>query len=340
MHENITTALDDVFSGRDLTSDRMQAAIGSIMDGACDPIDISAFLTALKMKGEAVAELAGAAKAMRERATRIQCQETGLLDTCGTGGDKLHTFNISTATAIVVAACGVNVAKHGNRSVSSSSGSADVLEALGVNTSLPADAVARSIDEVGMGFCFAPLIHGAMKHAVPVRRQLGFRTVFNLLGPLTNPAGAEFQLLGVNEIPSAKKIAAALAQLPITRAIVVCGNGELDEVSLWGPTTAFTVTPNEVTETTWTAADFGLAECNVADLKVTSAAESATVIQNVFANKPGPPRDIVVANSAAALLACGEESSLKSAADRASTAIADNNAQRLLESLVAFGKEE
>ena len=336
MQENIAAALEPVFSGQDLSTDQMQDAIGAVMDGLCDPVDIAALLTALKMKGEAVDELAGAARAMRDRATKIPCQATGLLDTCGTGGDKLHTFNISTATAMVVAACGVSVAKHGNRSVSSSSGSADVLEALGVNTALSAAQVGHCIDAVGMGFCFAPLIHGAMKHAVPVRRQLGFRTVFNLLGPLTNPAGAEFQLLGVNEIPAAKKMAAALTQLPVTRAIVVCGNGELDEVSLWGPTTVLTVERGQVTESTWTAADFGLPECSVDELKVSSAEESAAVIQSVFANTDGPARDIVVANAAAALVACGRHADVSAAAETAAAAIADQSAQRILDGLVAL----
>ena len=339
MNQELKTAFADLFCGRDLSESTMQAAIGALMDGACDPIDIAALLTALKMKGEMHSELIGAARAMRERATPIVCQRKGLLDTCGTGGDNLHTFNISTATAMVVAACGVGVAKHGNRSVSSSSGSADVLEALGVNTKLAPERVAASIDEVGMGFCFAPLIHGAMKYAVPVRRQLEFRTIFNLLGPLTNPAGAEFQLLGVNENGSARKVAQALAALPISRAIVVCGNGELDEVSLWGSTLALTVENSSVTESTWTPDDFGLPECDVAALRVDSAQASADTIRGIFENRPGPARDIVVANSAAALFACRRASDLKSGVELADTAISSGTAAEFLETLVAFGQK-
>ncbi|MCA9118487.1 MAG: anthranilate phosphoribosyltransferase, partial [Planctomycetaceae bacterium] len=190
MHDCLQHPVNQLLLKQDLTADLVCNCIGVIMDGACDPVDIAAFLTAMAAKGVVAAELVGAARAMRSRASRIVTQRSPLLDTCGTGGDRLHTFNISTATAIVAAACGVNVAKHGNRSVSSSSGSADVLESLGVNINLTADLAGRCLDEIGIAFCFAPVLHGAMKYAAPVRRQLGFPTIFNLLGPLTNPAGA------------------------------------------------------------------------------------------------------------------------------------------------------
>jgi anthranilate phosphoribosyltransferase len=266
-------------------------------------VETAAFLTALRMKGEAVAEIVGAARAMQERATPIRTRQTGLLDTCGTGGDQLHTFNISTAAAFVAAACGVPVPKHGNRGVSSTSGTADVLEQLGVNIQLGADLVGRCVDELKIGFCFAPLFHGAMKHAAPIRKQLRFRTVFNLLGPLTNPAKAEYQLLGTGRIETAHRLARALAELGRKHAYVVCGADQLDEVSLWGTTTAFEVTGGFVVEHHWTAETFGLPECHAGDLKVGSPAESAAVLRSVFAGDKGPARNMVLANAAAALLA-------------------------------------
>jgi anthranilate phosphoribosyltransferase len=338
MHESVRDAVETVFTGSDLSADQMQAAIAAIMDGECDPLDTAALLTSLRVKGEAVSELVGAARAMRERATPIQTRHSGLLDTCGTGGDKLHTFNISTATAIVAAACGVPVAKHGNRSVSSSSGSADVLEALGVNIQLTPQQVGRCLDEVGIAFCFAPLIHGAMKHAAPVRRQLEFRTVFNLLGPLTNPAGADYQLLGVNEPVAAGKVAQALAQLPVKNAIVVCGNGELDEVSLWGPTVALFVSEGSVIEKEWVADSFGLPECHVSDLTVESDAESARVINDVFGGKTGPARDIVVANTAAALLAAQKFQDPGEAARFVETELDAGKAATITNQLIAASK--
>ena len=301
---DIRNTLIAVSGGQDLSSDEMADVIGAIMDGRVEPMQIASLLTALKIKGEVVDEIAGAARAMRERATRIPVSGS-LLDTCGTGGDGLHTFNISTATAIVAAACGVRVAKHGNRSVSSSSGSADVLEALGVRIDLTPDQVAKCIDEVGIGFCFAPLIHGAMKHAVPVRRSLGFRTIFNLLGPLTNPAGAEFQLLGANNVETAEKLARALAQLGTARSFVVSGGQGLDELSLWGDTTVFAVENDSVETITWNAATFGLESCAVADLVVSSAEQSAEMVRSVLTNGDSPARRIVTMNTAAALLVTG-----------------------------------
>jgi len=303
MNTDIQSAMNTVLDGRDLSADEMAAAVSVVMEGDAGDVAIAALLTALRMKGEAVSELVGAARAMRRHATPIVCHCSGLLDTCGTGGDGLRTFNISTATALTAAAAGVPVAKHGNRSVSSSSGSADVLEALGVNIGLAPEQVARCIEEIGIGFCFAPLVHGAMKYAAPVRKELGFRTIFNLLGPLTNPADAEFQLLGANRIETARKLASALAELGRRRAVVVCGNDELDEVSLWGETAVFVVFENRVVEQTWTAESFHLAICRPQDLVVESAAQSAQVIREVFAGESGPARDIVLANTAAALVA-------------------------------------
>jgi anthranilate phosphoribosyltransferase len=334
MHAAIAQALESVFANETVPRPVTESAFAAIMDGECSETDIASFLTALRVRGEAFEEIAGAAHVMRARATRIPCNSTNLLDTCGTGGDELHTYNISTATAFVAAGAGVSVAKHGNRSVSSSSGSADVLETLGVNLQLSPEQVGECVDEIGLGFCFAPLLHSAMKHVVPVRKALKFRTIFNLLGPLTNPAGAQFQLLGSSRIAFAEKLAAALAELGCERAFVVCGNDELDEVSLWGETTVFDVADGAVTQSTWTAGDFGLNECSVEELRVSSPEESAAKIESVLNGEPGPARDIVVANAAAGLLAVGTASSPLEGARIAQAAIDEGQAKRVLQTLI------
>lgn len=336
MNESIRQALSHILDGQTVPQSATESAFAAIMDGECSEVGIAALLTALTVRGECVEEIAGAATVMRQRATRIECKSQGLLDTCGTGGDRLHTFNISTATAFVAAGAGVPVAKHGNRSVSSSSGSADVLEALGINLQLTPEQVGRCIDEVGIGFCFAPLLHSAMKNVVPVRRELGIRTIFNLLGPLTNPAGAQFQLLGANRRHFAEKLATALNQLGCDRALVVCGNDELDEVSLWGETAVFDVSREGVAQRSWNAADFGLAECRVDELVVNSAAESADRIQRILAGEPGPSRDIVVANAAASLIAAGKADRPAEAATLAAEAIDCGSAKSILERLAAL----
>ena len=336
MNETLKNAVDLLLQRRDLTDADACHCIGAIMDGLCEPVDIASFLTAMACKGPVAAEIVGAARAMRRRAAPIVTSRQHLLDTCGTGGDRLHTFNISTATAILAAACGVPVAKHGNRSVSSSSGSADVLESLGVNISLTPVAAGRCLDEVGIAFCFAPLIHGAMKHAAPVRKQLGFPTIFNLLGPLTNPAGAEYQLLGASSFARAELLATALAALGGRKAIVVCGNDELDEVSLWGTTRAFEIYDGRMTLHDWTAASFGLPECSVAALRVSSAAESGAVIQSIFRGTAPVPASMVLANTAAALLACERVTDLKAGVKIASEAIASGAALKTLNHLIEW----
>jgi len=326
-------ALDRLVNGHDLDSTEAQAAFAAIMEGQSSEVETAALLTALRVKGESVGEIVGAARAMHERAAPIHTKHQGLLDTCGTGGDELHTFNISTATAFVVAACGVPVPKHGNRSVSSSSGSADCLEQLGVNINLTPDQVTRCIDELKIGFCFAPLFHSAMKYAAPVRKQLRFRTIFNLLGPLTNPARAEFQLVGTGRKETAHRLARALAELGRNHAYVVCGADQLDEVGLWGVTTAFEVTGGHVHEHHWTAATFGLPECRVAELKVDSPAASAALIGDIFAGKPGAPRDIVLANAAAGLLAARKTNDPRAAVDSAAEAVDSGRARDLVHQL-------
>lgn len=334
----IEAVLKVALAGGTTTSDQMAAAIGVIMDGQADPVEISALLTALAVRGETALEIAGAAAAMRARATRIPAKTPGLLDTCGTGGDQLHTFNISTAAAIVSAAAGVPVAKHGNRQASSKSGSADVLEALGVNITLTPEAVAQCIDEIGIGFCFARLVHLAMQHVAPVRQKLGIRTIFNLLGPLTNPAGAEYQLLGTNRVATARKLALAKSQLGGTRTLVVCGADQLDEVSLWGTTTAFDVQGSQIEERHWTASDMGLPECRPQDLVVGSPSESAAVIREVLAGRSGPARNMVLANAGAALFTAGRSAGLREAVQLAAQAIDTGAAQQKLESLIHFSQ--
>ncbi|MCX7421185.1 MAG: anthranilate phosphoribosyltransferase [Planctomycetia bacterium] len=336
MHAAIEQAIIPLLEKQDVPEFACRAAVAAIMDGQCDEVSIAAFLTALRVKGESVDEIVGAARAMSERAERVPTERKGLLDTCGTGGDELRTLNISTATAIVAAACGVPVAKHGNRSVSSSSGSADVLEALGVNTQLTPAQVGRCIDEVGIGFCFAPVFHGAMRHAVPVRKALRFRTLFNLLGPLTNPAQAEFQLLGASRIAMAEKLAHASSKLGRSRVLVVCGNDQLDEVSLWGETTVFEVVGEQVSRLTWTAATFGFPECSVDQLRVSSSAESAARLKEVFDGVSGPARDIIAANVAAALIAASVETAPRNAAKRANQVITDGKAAELLNKFIEF----
>jgi anthranilate phosphoribosyltransferase len=339
MADAIHNAIAILMKERSLTENEMHAAVLQVMDGNASSVGLGMLLTALKLKGESVDEIVGAARAMRERVTPIRASRSGLLDTCGTGGDELQTFNISTATAVVTAACGVPVAKHSNRSFSSRSGSADVLEALGVRVDLSPERVAGCIDEIGVGFCFAPLVHGAMQHATPVRRQLGFRTIFNLLGPLTNPASAEFQLLGAGKIAVAEKLAAAAARLGTKRTLVVCGDDELDEVSLWGTTKVFRIEGNAIETSEWTASHLGLPECRVDDLRTQSPAESAETIRRLLAGEPGPPRDIVLANTAAALIAAGRSANPREALQKGAAALDSGAAKEVLRRLVEFAKK-
>jgi len=318
---SLTEALSRLVQLEDLPGDLAERVFGELMDGTAGEGLTAALLTALRMKGEAVTEIAGAARAMFARATRVPVSRRGLLDTCGTGGDELQTFNISTAAAIVVAACGVPVAKHGNRSVSSRSGSADVLEQLGLPLTLTAAEAGVCIETVGLGFCFAPTHHSAMRHVAGVRKALRFRTIFNLLGPLTNPAAAEFQLIGASRVETASRLAQALAELGRPHAYVVCGNNQLDEVSLWGETAAFEVEGGRVHQRVWTADLLGLPECRPDELVVDSPAASAAVIQRVLTGERGPARDIVVANAAAGLLAARSVETLREGVERSAAAV-------------------
>lgn len=335
MHEILQPALNQLLQGQDLDSSTVADCIGAVMDGECEAVDIAAWLTAMTCKGPTPDEVVGAARAMRERASGVVTSRQPLLDTCGTGGDCLHTFNISTVTAIVAAAAGVNVAKHGNRSVSSSSGSADVLEKLGVNIQITPEQAGRCLDEIGIAFCFAPMAHGAMKHAASVRRSLGFPTIFNLLGPLTNPASAGYQLLGASSVERASLLANALSRLGGRRAFVVCGNDELDEVCLWGPTTVFDVSDEVVTKRQWTPDDFGLPSIDVSDLKVSSSNQSAEMIRAVLNNdsKSSAAIAIVTANSAAALMVAEVCDSLTEAVSTVQSLIRSGAAAEKLQEL-------
>lgn len=336
MQQETKAAIESVLSGETLSAESMRLAIGAIMDGRCDDVEIAALLTGLAVRGETQTELAGAASAMRERATRIETTRTGIIDTCGTGGDKLHTFNISTATAFVLAGSAIPVAKHGNRSVSSSSGSATVLETLGVKIGITPEQAGACLDSLGICFCYARTCHSAMKHVANARQSLGFRTIFNLLGPLTNPAGAEFQLLGAPRNHFAEKIAGAARELGTKRTLVVCGNDEIDEVALWGTTAVWDVHDGEITRHEWSASDFGLPEVKVSDLRVSSPEESADVIRGILQGEPGPARDIVLANAAAGLWCCGEAESLRKGVEQAETTIEFGAAKLVLDQLIEW----
>lgn len=325
-----TEALGRLSSGQDLSLAEMSAVIDQVMQGRCAENEIALLLTALRTKGESVDEIAGAAEAMRRHMTPIRHTRQGVIDTCGTGGDGSGTFNISTAAAIVTAAAGVPVAKHGNRSITSKSGSADVLAALGINVEAPVPVVERCLAELGICFCFAPHLHPAMRHVAPVRKALGFPTIFNLLGPLCNPAGAPFQLLGVGKRDLQDKIALSLARLGSEHALVVSGDDGLDEVTLAGVTRVIEIRGHESREFSWRPEDFGLRPDGCDPMRIQTPDESATIVRSVLAEEKGPCRDVVVLNSAAALWTAGVDSSPAQCAQRAAEAIDSGRAGELL----------
>jgi len=291
--------------GRHLTDRQARAAMTALMSGEATQAEIGAFLACLRMKGETDEEVAAFVSVMRDNAVRIPCRSTGVVDTCGTGGDAADTFNISTAAAFVAAGAGVRVAKHGNRAVSSECGSADVLKALGVNVEAPVETVADCIDSVGIGFLFAPLLHPAMKHALGPRRELGVRTVFNLLGPLTNPAGARRQIVGVFSEAAVPLVAGALVRLGCERALVVHGLCGLDEVSTVGPTTVGWVEGEEWRELTWTPETFGVPEAALEELAGGDPEVSARMLTDVLDGARGPRGDVALVNAAGAIIASG-----------------------------------
>lgn len=327
------SAIDQAAAGEDLSIDQTSDLIDAMLRGEADEDAVGQLLLTLKQKGEAVTELVGAARAMRRHMTRIPHHHDVLLDTCGTGGSGSGTFNISTAVAIVAAACGVAVAKHGNRKATSLSGSADVLEQLGVTIESDADAVADRLDATGICFCFAAKLHPAMRHVVGVRRKLGVKTLFNLLGPLCNPAGATHQLLGTSSPDAQAKVADAIAMLDTTRSFVIHAADGQDEVSLDGETTAVEVTAGGKRMHVWTAADFGMACCDAKSLAAADPSESAAIIRDIFAGRSGPPRDTVIAGAATALLLVGKTTSLGEGVATASAAIDSGAAQGKLDLL-------
>lgn len=326
-------------SEHDLPAGDAEAAMRIILRGEASHPQIAAFLIALKMKGETVEELVGFARAMRQMAVPIDAgldEGQTLLDTCGTGGDGANTFNISTVAAFVVAGAGVHVAKHGNRSISSQCGSADLLEAWGIPIDLPPAATARAIREVGIGFLFAPAVHTAMKHAHPVRVDLKMRTVFNLLGPLTNPAGASAQLAGAPSAHFAELIAGALAALGLQRGFVVHGSDGLDEITTTGPTLAFEIRHGEVTRRTLAPDDFGVAMARLEDLKGGDRQTNLAIAREILEGAAGPRRDIVLVNAAAALVAVGRARDFREGVALAAEAIDSGAARGKAEALARF----
>jgi anthranilate phosphoribosyltransferase len=332
----IPALLPRLLRGESLTEAEAQAVIGHVMDGDASESQIAGLLIALRMKGESVAEIVGAARAMRTHAIAVAPRRTDLVDTCGTGGDGLRTFNVSTAAGLVAAGAGAGVAKHGNRAVSSASGSADVLEALGVRVDLPAERVAECIDEVGFGFLFAPAHHPAMRHAAPVRRSLGVRTIFNVLGPLTNPVGARRQLVGVFDEALVLPIAETLRALGSERALVVHGSDGLDELSPCNPSTCADVTPEGVTVRTIDPRELGLAPSRTEQLAGGDAATNANLLRALLDGEPGPRRDAVTLKAGAARVAAGRAEDLAAGLALAVSAIDDGRARLTLERLVEF----
>lgn len=313
--------------------DEMAAAIDAVVSGQCSDGEIGILLTALRAKGETCQEVAGAAAALRRNMTPIRTTRVGVIDTCGTGGDGSGTFNISTAAALVVAAAGVPVAKHGNRSITSRTGSADALAALGVNIDASVERVEQCLDQLGICFCFAPLLHPSMKRVAEVRKKLGVPTIFNLLGPLSNPAGAPFQVLGVGRAELRPLLAEALQLLGTQHSLVVQGEDGLDEVTLAGPTRVTEVTPAGLRNFTWTPSDFGLAPANLDALKVDGPQQSAEMIREVLRGSAGPARDIVLLNAAAALWTAGQAGTPGACVELAARAIDLGAASDLLKRL-------
>lgn len=337
----IKDAIAALVDGQHLTTDEADAVMSEIMAGDATPAQIGAFLTALRIKGETVDEITGCARAMRRFALPVRPQRTDLIDTCGTGGDRSGTFNISTTAAFVVAGAGLGVAKHGNRSVSSQSGSADVLQALGLNLDLEPQRVAESIDSVGFGFLFAPRLHPAMRHAIGPRREMGIRTVFNLLGPLCNPAGARTQVIGVYSDAMTQPLADVLKSLGSRAAYVVHGADGLDELSTTGinQVAYFDEDAAMVIVGTLDGADFGLARARLSELKGGTAEDNAALTRAILDGERGPRRDVVLLNVAAALVAAGKAATLREGLPAAAAAIDSGAARQTLDRAIEFSRD-
>jgi len=331
---DMQAAIKTVLAGQDLSADEMNTVMRIIMTGEATPAQIGGFLVGLRMKGETVDEIASAAKVMRELATGVKVNGDHVVDIVGTGGDGSNTFNISTACTFVVAAAGGTVAKHGNRSVSSKSGSADLLEAAGVKLDLNAEQVAKCINEVGVGFMFAPLHHSAMKHAIGPRKEMAVRTIFNVLGPLTNPAGAPNQLLGVFADELVEPLAEVLNKLGSNHVMVVHSEDGMDEISIGSATKVAELKDGKVTSYSITPEQFGLTNTPISELAVNSAEESLAVINKVLDNEAGPAKDIVKFNSGAAIYVAGLAGSLEAGIEKAEEVIASGAAKAKLEELI------
>ena len=335
----LKSLIEKIEAGSDLSRTEGESAMEEILSGEAQEDTIVALLSALRTKGETVAELVGFARSMRRHATAVfddsNRPDELLVDTCGTGGDASGTFNISTAAAFVAAGAGVRVAKHGNRSISSKCGSADVLEVLGISMDVPPDRIGAAIREIGIGFLFAPAMHTAMRHAMAARRRLG-RTAFNLLGPLTNPAGARAQVVGVFSGKVVEKVALVLSELGVERAFVVHGAGGLDEISLAGETTIGDVRYNSVRMYEVTPEDFGLQRAPLQAIAGGDATRNAEIVRAVLAGDRGPCRDVVIANAAAAIVAAGSAADFLEGAQRSAASIDSGAARGKLEALVAF----
>ena len=320
-----------VVSGKELSEEEMMGAMTEIMDGKVGDTQLAAFLTALQFKNVTVSEIVGAARVMRDKAEKVNAKDS--VDTCGTGGDGADTFNISTTVAFVVAGAGVRVAKHGNRAVSSKSGSADVLKYLGVNIDASLPTVERCIEEVGIGFLFAPLMHKAMKHAAAVRKELGFRTIFNLLGPLTNPANSQAQVLGVFDSKWVTPLAEVLRELGSRHALVVHGFDGLDEITLTGETQIAELKNGKVNNFSFDPKEFGYSLCSVADLKGAEPETNAEIMREILNGSSGPKTDIVVLNAAAAIYVGGKADSIEKGILVATNSIESGAASKKLEEL-------
>jgi anthranilate phosphoribosyltransferase len=335
-----TALLEKLMRHEDLTEDEAAGAMREVMDGHASPASLGALLSALVMKGERPAEVVGFARTMRDHAVKLSNPCGEVFDTCGTGGDRSGTFNISSAAALVVAACGVKVAKHGNRSVSSRCGSADVFEQLGVNIAAPPPVVERSLHEANIGFFFAPTFHPSMKHAAQTRRELGVRTAFNLLGPLTNPAGARRQIVGVPRPELADLVARALLMLESERAWVVHGVDGIDEISTTGYTKVLECRDGSVSTFYVHPAEFGIPKASPADLQGGDAAQNAGIVRDILEGKKSAARNVVLLNAGAALLVAGTVSSVGEGIARAASAIDGGAAKATLDKMVRSSREE
>ena len=332
---NMQAAIKAVIENKDLTEDEMTSVMRLIMTGEATPAQVGGFLVGLRIKGETIDEITAAAAVMRELASKVEVDKEHLVDTCGTGGDSSGSFNISTASAIVVAAAGGKVAKHGNRSITSKSGSADVLEQAGVNLEISPEQVAECVNEVGVGFMFAPMHHSAMKHAIGPRREMAVRTIFNVLGPLTNPAGAPNQVLGVFAADLVEPLANVLKRLGSEHVLVVNAEDGLDEISIGAATQVAELKNGEVSVYSIQPEDFGMQRADLETIRAKDAADSLDIIRRVFSNEAGPAKDIVSLNAGAAIYVSGLADSLVSGVEKAQEVIASGEVASKLEELIS-----